>query len=82
MHEHGLVDRLVRTALAEAEQRGARLRGVRVRLGAMATIRPEALRHDFDHIVRDHLGLDVTLDVEEAPDHPAGVEITGLELAR
>lgn len=82
MHEHGLVDRLVKTALAEAALRGARLRGVRVRLGAMSTMRPEALRHDFDHLVREHLGLDVALVIEEAPDHPAGIEIVGLELAR
>lgn len=82
MHEHGLVDRLVRAALAEAASRGARLRGVRVRLGAMATIRPDDLRRDFDHIAREHLGLDVALTIDEAPDHPAGVEIVGLELAR
>jgi Zn finger protein HypA/HybF involved in hydrogenase expression len=82
VHEHGLVDRLVKKALAEADRRGARLRGVRVRLGAMATVGPDALRRDFDHLVREHLGLDVTLEIEEAPDHPAELEIVGLDLAR
>lgn len=81
MHEHGLADRLVSAALAEARRRGATLRGLRVRLGALATVRPDDLRRDVEHLCRDHLGLAVAVAIEEAPDRPAGVELVGLDLA-
>lgn len=80
MHEHGLIDRLVRLALAEALERGGRLRAVHVRLGCLATHTPEGLRREFDHITREHLGHDVALVVEEAPDRPSGIEIVGIEV--
>lgn len=81
MHEHGLVDRLVKRALALASERNGRLVAVHVRLGAMATWSPVQLQQEFDHIAREHLGLDVTLHVEAAPDHPAGIEIVAIEVA-
>lgn len=81
MHEHGLIDRLVKRALALAAEQDKRLVGVHVRLGAMATWTPDQLRHEFDHIAREHLGLDVVLHVEAAPDHPAGVEIVAIDVA-
>lgn len=82
MHEHGLIDRLVGLALAEAVERGGRLRAVYVRLGCLATHTPEALRREFDHITRAHLGHEVALVIEEAPERPAGIEIVGIDVAR
>lgn len=78
MHESGVVDRLVRAALKAAE--GRPLRAVHVRLGAMATLSPERLRADFLHVTRDHLGLEVELHVERAPERPSGIEITAVEV--
>jgi Zn finger protein HypA/HybF involved in hydrogenase expression len=82
MHEHGLVDRLLERALAEATARGGRLRAVHVRLGALAPLDEPALRALFAHVL-GHLGRDdVALVVTHAPDHPAGVELTGVDLDR
>lgn len=75
MHEHGLMTRLLTRARAEAEARGGALRGVQVRLGAMASSDPDHFRGDFEH-VREELGFGpVELEIEVAPDHPAGVEL-------
>lgn len=80
MHEHGLVDRLMQAALAEAEQRGALLRAVHVRLGALASLDEARLRADFAHVL-EHLGRsDIALHVEQAPDRPSGLEIVGIDV--
>jgi Zn finger protein HypA/HybF involved in hydrogenase expression len=80
MHEHGLVDRLMERALAEAAARGKRLRAVHVRLGAMATLDETALRAAFEHVL-EHLGRDdVALVVERWPDRPTGIELVGIDL--
>ncbi len=82
MHEHGLMEKLLRRASAEAEARGGALRGVRVRLGALATGDPDHFRGDLEH-VREELGMGaVALDLEIAPDHPAGVELLSIDVAR
>lgn len=81
MHEHGLMTRLLSRARAEADARGGALARIRVRLGALASSDPEHFRHDFEH-VREELGMDaVELDLEVAPDHPAGVELLSIEVA-
>ena len=81
MHEHGLIDRLFRLALAEARQRGGCLRAVHVRLGALASSTPDHFREDFEH-VRAELGAgEVALYIETAPDHPTGVELVSIDVA-
>ncbi len=80
MHESGLIQALIRTALAEAERRDAELLGIEVRLGALAGGSPEHLREHFE-IELARLGLGpITLDITAAPEHPGGVEIVGVEL--
>lgn len=82
MHEHGLMTRLLRRATEEAARRGGALRGVRVRLGALNATDPDHFRGDFEH-VREELGLaEVALEIELAPEHPAGVELLSVEIAR
>ena len=80
MHEHGIVDRHLAPALEEAARRGGALRGLRVRLGALAASTPERLRADLEHVLTHHPGLAVALEIEEAPEHPAGVELIGVDL--
>lgn len=81
MHEHGILDRLLERALDEARRRGGALRGVRVRLGALAASTPTRVREDFAHLL-SHLGDPaVTLEIEEAPEHPAGVELVAIDVA-
>lgn len=81
MHESGLFERLARTAIAEAEQRGAKLRGMTVRLGALASM-DEA--HFFEHWneVAPRMGLEgIVVTVCEEPAHPAGLELIALDLS-
>ena len=80
MHETRLIRRLIETAQAEARQRGGDLRAIHVRLGALAGGSPEHLRQHFVIEARA-LGLEgLGLHIDEAPECPAGVEITGLEV--
>lgn len=80
MHEHGLMTKLLRRATDEAASRGGRLRGVVVRLGALASSDPDHFRGDFEH-VREELGLPaLTLELDVDPDHPAGVELVSVIL--
>ncbi len=81
MHEHGLMTRLIERAIEAAEERGGALRAIKVRLGAMATSDEAHFRGDFEH-VREELGVGpIDLEVEMAPDHPAGVEIVSIVVA-
>lgn len=81
MHEHGLMTKLLHTAEREARERGGTLRAIRVRLGAMASADADHFRHDFEH-VREELGMGpIGLAIEEAPDHPAGVELLSIEVS-
>jgi Zn finger protein HypA/HybF involved in hydrogenase expression len=81
MHETGLIRALIEKARAEATARSAELRGIHIRLGALAGGTAAHLREHFEHEL-ERLGLTgIALHVEEAPAHPAGVELTGLELA-
>ena len=81
MHETGLIRKLIQQALDEARRRDASLRGISVRLGALAGGTPEHLAEHF-RIEADALGLsDLTLDMQSEPARPSGVEIVGLELS-
>ncbi len=82
MHEHGLIEKLLRSALAEAASRGATLRCVRVRLGALWGATAEHFREDFE-AVRESLGAgSVALELVVEPDRPSGVELLSIECGR
>ena len=79
MHESGMIQKLVRTALEEAERRGGRLTAIDIRLGALAGGSAAHLREHFEHEIQ-HLGVGpIELRISEIEHHPAGVEITGIE---
>lgn len=79
MHESGLIQSLVETALREAAVRGAELAGIELRLGVLAGGSPAHLREHFEHEC-ERRGLKLALDIHAQPDYPGGVEITGLTL--
>jgi len=82
VHESGLIRALIEKAQAEAERQGGSLRSISVRLGALAGGTADHLREHFEREL-ERLSLSaVRLDIEEVPAHPAGVEITAIEVAR
>jgi len=81
MHESGMIQRLLQTALSEAQRQGGKLVGIDVRLGALAGGSAEHLREHFEEEARA-MDLNLTLEIVESPMHPAGVEITGISVAR
>ncbi|MCA9691719.1 MAG: hypothetical protein R3A51_16200 [Nannocystaceae bacterium] len=81
MHESGMIRALIATARAEATRRGGLLRGIHVRLGALAGGSPEHLREHLEIEARA-LGLGgLELHLTQAPDRPTGVELTAIELS-
>lgn len=82
MHETGVIRKLLQVARDEATRQGGRLAAVEVRLGVLAGGSPSHLREHFE-IELEALGMaQVDLRIEEAPDYPGGVEITGIEIER
>jgi Zn finger protein HypA/HybF involved in hydrogenase expression len=78
MHEHKLVTRLIDEAQRVCRARGAALRAVRVRLGAMASD-PAHFAEEFEHVCGEHgLGA-IALHLEHAPERPSGIELIGVE---
>ncbi|MFS8066487.1 MAG: hydrogenase/urease maturation nickel metallochaperone HypA [Byssovorax sp.] len=80
MHEHGVITRLMDIALEEARRREGRLATVRVRLGALVASTPERFREDFEHVCAELGARGVQLEIEPAPDHPAGVELLSIDV--
>ena len=81
MHESGMIRRLIEVARQEATQRGGTLRGIDVRLGALAGGDEAHLREHLE-IELARLGISqVTLHIVSEPMRPTGIEITGIEVA-
>lgn len=75
-----MMTKLITRAQDEAAQRGGALKKITVRLGAMSSSDPDHFREDFEH-VREELGLGpIELEIELAPDHPAGVELLSIRV--
>jgi hydrogenase nickel incorporation protein HypA/HybF len=65
MHEVGIMSEAVRMALETAKSSGAsRVHGLRLRVGAMSGVVPDALRFAFDLVCRDTIAAGATLDIE------------------
>lgn len=80
MHESGLIKSLIEAARGEAAGREGELRAIHVRLGALAGGSAAHLREHFE-IELGALGLgDIELHIDEEPDRPSGIEMTGIEL--
>ncbi|HEX7155803.1 MAG TPA: hydrogenase maturation nickel metallochaperone HypA [Burkholderiaceae bacterium] len=68
MHEMSLalsVLRIVEDAARAHE--GARVTAVRLEIGALAAVEPEALRFCFDAVTRDSIAAGARLDIDETP---------------
>jgi hydrogenase nickel incorporation protein HypA/HybF len=67
MHEMALTESIVEIVVEEARKRGfGKVRVVRLRLGAMAHVEPEALRFCFDAASRGTVAEGATLDILRA----------------
>jgi hydrogenase nickel incorporation protein HypA/HybF len=68
MHEVGIIQEAVRMALEAAKTSGAsRVHGLRLRVGTMSGVVPDALRFGFDLVCRGTLAEGATLDIESVP---------------
>ncbi|HEY8160682.1 MAG: hydrogenase maturation nickel metallochaperone HypA [Methylocystis sp.] len=68
MHEMALTESIVDIVCEEARKQGfGRVRIVRLKVGAMAAVEPEALRFCFDAISRGTVADGATLDIIRAP---------------
>jgi hydrogenase nickel incorporation protein HypA/HybF len=68
MHEMALTESIVDIVCEEARKGGfARVRVVRLQVGAMAHVEPEALRFCFDAVSRGTVAEGATLDIVRRP---------------
>jgi hydrogenase nickel incorporation protein HypA/HybF len=68
MHEMALTESIVDIVCEEARKQGfGRVRVVRLKVGAMAHVEPEALRFCFDAVSRGTVAEGATLDIIRAP---------------
>lgn len=68
MHEVSLMQSALETAIALAEREGARkILRLKLRIGELSGVVPEALRFAFDVVTRETLAEGAELEVEEVP---------------
>ncbi|QGM96809.1 hydrogenase maturation nickel metallochaperone HypA [Methylocystis parvus] len=68
MHEMALTESIVDIVSDEARKQGfAKVRIVRLQIGAMAHVEPEALRFCFDAVSRGTVAEGATLDIRRLP---------------
>lgn len=68
MHEVGIMSEAVRMAIETATASGAsRVLGLRLRVGAMSGVVPDALHFAFDMVCRDTIAEDARLEIEPVP---------------
>ncbi|WP_330083110.1 hydrogenase maturation nickel metallochaperone HypA [Methylocystis iwaonis] len=68
MHEMALTESIVDIVCEEARKQGfGKVRVVRLKVGAMAHVEPEALRFCFDAVSRGTVADGATLDIIRAP---------------
>lgn len=68
MHEVGLIQEAIRMAVEQAVSAGAsRVHRVRLRVGAMSGVVPEALRFAFDVVCRGTPAEGAVLEIESVP---------------
>lgn len=68
MHELGIASAILETVRAESEKHGeARATRVAVRVGELSAVDPEALRFDFDAMIRDTPLSGLALEIQVCP---------------
>ncbi len=68
MHEMALAESVLEIARDAARSEGAHaVRGVRLEIGALASVEPEALRFCFDAVVRGSVAEGARLEIDTVP---------------
>jgi hydrogenase nickel incorporation protein HypA/HybF len=68
MHEVGIIQEAVRMAIETARSSGAsRVHGLRLRVGTMSGVVPDALQFAFDLVCRDTLAEGARLEIDPVP---------------
>jgi len=68
MHELSLMEEAVRMAVATArESGGRRVLSLRLRIGEMSGVVPDAMQFAFDIVCRDTIAAGATLEIEPVP---------------
>jgi hydrogenase nickel incorporation protein HypA/HybF len=68
MHEVSLMEQAVHVALAAAKSSGGeRILGLRLRVGVMSGVVPEAMRFAFDVVCRNTIADGARLEIEAVP---------------
>jgi hydrogenase nickel incorporation protein HypA/HybF len=68
MHEVSIMEEAVRMAVESARESGAtRVLSLRLRVGALSGVVPEALRFAFDVVCHDTLAAGASLEIEAVP---------------
>lgn len=68
MHEFGLMQEVVRMAVEKAEEAEAtQIHCIRLRIGRISGVVPEALRFAHEVLVEDTLAAGSTLEIEDGP---------------
>lgn len=78
MHESRIVADLMRR-VEEESRRAGRVRSLRIRVGALAGVTPDALRHGVDHYAVDRWGYSPEVVVEQSVD-PTDPDSLGVRL--
>ncbi|MDI6783640.1 MAG: hydrogenase/urease maturation nickel metallochaperone HypA [bacterium] len=73
MHEFGIAETILKTAVAEAEKHQAKkIVGISVKLGQLNYLKPETLQSAFEMVATKTIAAAAKIEVEEVP----GIEIT------
>lgn len=68
MHEVSIMEEAVRMAVDAAKSSGAnRVLALRLRVGALSGVVPEAMRFAFDVVCRDTIAAGASLEIESVP---------------
>jgi hydrogenase nickel incorporation protein HypA/HybF len=68
MHEVSIMEEAVRMALETAKSAGARrVLGLRLRVGALSGVVPDAMRFAFDVVCRETIAAGARLEIETIP---------------
>ena len=78
MHESRIVADLMRR-VEEESRRAGRVSSLRLRVGALAGVTPDALRHGVDHYAVDRWGYSPEVVVEQSVD-PTDPDALGVRL--
>ncbi|MFB3894772.1 MAG: hydrogenase maturation nickel metallochaperone HypA [bacterium] len=79
MHEYGIAENILKTALAEAAKHQAKkIVTIYVRLGQMNFLKPEVLQSAFEIVAKDTIAASAKTVVEEVPG--TEIRITNLDI--